>query len=76
MKTKEQKILEQISIQHKIQSSGFNIVNCGNCDSIVLHECDSLDFIDCPYCDRSISKSDCPDYLYTGLELSSEFQQH
>ncbi len=73
MKTKEEKILEQIELQNKIQSAGFNIVNCGNCGSVVLHECNDEDSIDCPYCDETMSKSDCPDFLYDGLELSNEF---
>jgi hypothetical protein len=74
MKTKEQKILKQIELQEKIQQVGFNIVNCGNCGSIVLHECNEEDNIDCPYCDEILDKSDCPDFLYKGLELSEEFK--
>lgn len=54
---------------------GFNIVNCENCGSILLHECNEEDNIDCPYCDKLMSKSDCPDFLYDGLELSAEFVQ-
>jgi ribosomal protein S27E len=74
MKTKKQKILKQIELQEKIQQAGFNIVNCGNCGSVVLHECNEEDDIDCLYCDEILAKSDCPDFLYTGLELSEEFK--
>lgn len=75
MKTREQKILEQVELQNKIQSAGFNIVNCGHCGSVLLHECNDGDDIDCPYCDRVMEKSDCPDFLYEGIELSAEFAQ-
>lgn len=75
MRTKQQKIEQQIELQHKIQSVGYNIVNCGNCGSIILHECDDKDDIDCPYCGRIMAKSDCSDFLYTGLELSTEFEE-
>jgi len=70
MKTTQQKVLEQIELQEKIQSAGFNIVNCGHCGSVILHECNDEHDIDCPYCDRVMAKSDCPDFLYNGLELN------
>jgi len=71
MKTTQQKVLEQIKLQEKIQSVGFNIVNCGNCGSVILHECNDENDIECPYCDTVMDKSDCPDFLYTGLELNN-----
>lgn len=67
MKSKSERFQEQIDLQTKIQSCGYNIVNCGNCGSIVLHEINEIDTIECPYCDRLMAKSDCPDYLYEGL---------
>ena len=62
------KILKQIELQNKIKKlAKVNIVTCGNCGSIVLHELDDTE-IDCPYCNRIMDVSDCPDYLYDGME--------
>jgi rubrerythrin len=62
------KILKQIELQNKIKKlAKVNIVTCGNCGSIVLHELDDNE-IDCPYCNRIMDVSDCPDYLYDGME--------
>ena len=72
-KTKRDKIISQIRIQEKIQSAGFNIVECGHCGSILLHECGD-ELIECVYCDKTLSLSDCPDYLYSGMENNQEFQ--
>ena len=38
MKTKREIAENQIRIQEKMQSVGFNVVTCGNCGSILLHE--------------------------------------
>ena len=65
---KNEKILKQIQLQNAIQSKAdINIVTCGNCGSIVLHEREAEE-IDCPYCNRIMDVSDCPDYLYDGME--------
>lgn len=69
----KQKIAEnQIRLQREIQNAGYNIVTCGNCGSILLHEL-SDDKIDC-FCGRNMDLSDCPDYWYEGVELSKEFE--
>lgn len=66
--TKKELILKQIEMQEKIQKlADINIVTCGNCDSIVLHE-RKHDEIVCPYCFREMAVSDCQDYLYDGME--------
>lgn len=72
--TKEEKVKEQINLQSQIQNAGFNIINCGHCGSVVLHELNEEESIDCPYCDTVLDLSDCPDFLYEGLELSEEFK--
>lgn len=62
------KILKQIELQNRIKKlAKVNIVTCGNCGSIMLHELDDNE-IDCPYCNRIMDVSDCPDYLYDGME--------
>lgn len=67
-KTKMNKILKQIELQNRIKKlAKVNIVTCGNCGSIMLHELDDNE-IDCPYCNRIMDVSDCPDYLYDGME--------
>ena len=77
MLTIEQKrdlIEKQIEFQHKIQSVGINLVNCGSCGSVLFHECNDEENIICPFCYEEMSKSDCPDFFYEGLELSGEFE--
>jgi len=62
------KIIQQIHLQNEIKRlANINIVTCGHCGSIVLHK-RSEENIDCPYCNRIMDVSDCPDYLYDGLE--------
>lgn len=72
MKTKLQIAEHQIQLQSKIQNAGFNIVTCGNCGEVLLHEVGD-ERIEC-FCGRTMSLSDCPDYWYEGLELSEEFK--
>lgn len=62
------KILKQIQLQEKIQREAkVNIVTCGHCGSVVLHELNKTK-IDCPYCNVKMNVCDCPDYLYSGME--------
>lgn len=64
----KEKILKQIELQERVQKeSSINIVMCGNCSSIVLHEMTATE-IDCPYCNSIMDVCDCPDYLYSGIE--------
>lgn len=72
MKTQQQKLEQQIDLQEKIQSAGFNIVNCGNCSSVVLHELNEKTTLDCPYCETEMDLHDCPDFLYRGLTLDND----
>lgn len=83
-KTIREKILEQIDLVEKIQSvAGINIVNCGNCGSVLLHKMTPLttwtpleDYdITCPYCDFKSEPCDFPDFLYSGMENSAEFDE-
>lgn len=65
---KRDRILKQIELQEKIQQlADVNIVTCGNCGSIVLHERTVYKIV-CPYCVRKMDVSDCCDYLYRGME--------
>jgi hypothetical protein len=72
MKAKQQIVLRQIELQEKIQSAGFNIVECGNCGTVLLHECGD-EKIDC-FCGETMALSDCPDLYYSGMENNAEFE--
>lgn len=72
MKTKQQIVLKQIELQEEIQSAGFNIVECGNCGSVLLHRV-GKEKVNC-FCGKKMALSDCPDLYYDGMENNSEFQ--
>lgn len=81
MKTKRDRIIEQIELMEIIrEKANINIVDCGNCGSIFLHKriVHSMDggdeHLNCPYCEREMDESDCPDFLYWGIENNAEFE--
>lgn len=74
MKTKRQIVEHQIYLQEKIQSLGFNIVECGHCGTVLLHECGDEE-IDC-FCGHTMALSDCPDLYYSGMETNQEFNEN
>jgi molybdopterin/thiamine biosynthesis adenylyltransferase len=74
MKTKRQIIIQQIELQEKIQSAGFNIVECGNCGTVLLHEL-AEGKIEC-FCGHDMDLSDCPDLYYSGIENNAEFNEN
>lgn len=69
--TNLQIVEKQIELQEKIQSAGFNIVECGNCGTVLIHELEDEE-IDC-FCGCAMSLTDCPDVYYSGMENNSEF---
>jgi bacterioferritin-associated ferredoxin len=78
-KTIRERVLEQIDLVEELQSvAGINIVNCGNCGSVLLHKIIPLTMdtpledydITCPYCDFQSEPCDFPDFLYRGMEHS------
>ena len=71
MKNKRNIILHQIELQERIQKIGFNIVTCGNCGEILLHETKD-ETINC-FCGQTMALSDCTDYWYNGMENNKEF---
>lgn len=80
MKTREQKLTEQIELQNRmVCEANINLVNCGNCGSVMLHEIviitqdmkeEEYD-IECPFCNFKSEPCDFPDYFYDGMELSN-----
>lgn len=83
-KTIREKVLEQIALQEELQSvANMNIVNCGSCGSTLLHRIVPLTvdtavedyYITCPYCNFHSDPCDFPDFLYSGMENSEEFDE-
>lgn len=66
----------QLDVIQNMQSSGFNVVTCGSCGSVILvdkekceykknedgEDCEML--IYCGYCDQLNANCDAPDYIY------------
>lgn len=78
-KTIREKVIEQIQLQEEIQRvANINIVNCGNCGGMLLHRTTTIqdaEDITCPYCDFKSDPCDFPDFLYSGMENSAEFDE-
>jgi ribosomal protein S27E len=73
MKTKRDLAIEQIELQYKIQAlANVNIVTCGNCGTVLLHERNEDD-IECFSCGSVMAQSDCPDFWYEGCQDNAEF---
>ena len=81
MATRKELVLQQIEIFNEIQNAGFNIVNCGNCGTLLLHRTVPIEKpneeheIECFGCRQVQDHSDCPDYWYEGAELSEVFEE-
>lgn len=59
---------QQILLQKKVQDlANVNIVSCGNCGQIILHEINDDD-IECFNCGFILDQSDCPDLWFDGAE--------
>lgn len=84
MKTKRELAENQIRIQEAMQNAGFNVVNCGNCGTVLLQDLEVIEFdennnclnntIQC-FCGQEMDLSDCPDYWYQGCQDNAEFSQ-
>ena len=59
--------MNQMEIQEAIQHAGFNVVTCGDCGSVLLHET-SDEEITCPHCGYASDPCDFPDLYYTGWD--------
>ena len=76
MKTKRELVIEQIALMDEIRyKANINIVTCGHCGSILLHEMNEDD-INCFACKNTLDQSDCPDYWYSGCENNAEFEEN
>ena len=71
MKTKRDIVLHQIELQEQIQKIGINLLTCGSCGTVLLHELKN-EKVEC-LCGLSLDSHDCPDYWYSGIENNEEF---
>lgn len=54
----------QLELQRRIQDElGLNIVTCGNCGSVIIHERHD-ELIECPDCNNISDPCDFPDVNY------------
>ena len=75
MKTKRELAEKQIELQERVIAlANINIVTCGHCGSVLLHELTD-EFITCACCKSELEQSDCPDLWYEGCQNNSEFDE-
>ena len=75
MKTRRELAQEQLDLMNDIRAkANINIVTCGHCGTILLHEMNEED-IECFGCKRILDQSDCPDLWYEGCQNNSEFDE-
>ena len=80
MKSKRDLAQEQLNLMEIIRDkSNINMVTCGNCGTILLHEMKSIHEdnhdITCFGCKQEMDFSDCPDYWYVGCIENAEFDE-
>ena len=75
MATKRQLAEKQIELQNRVIAlANINIVTCGHCGSVLLHERND-ELITCACCKHELDQSDCPDLWYEGCQNNSEFDE-
>ena len=75
MATKRQLAEKQIELQNRVIAlANINIVTCGHCGSVLLHELND-ELIECACCKHELDQSDCPDLWYEGCQNNSEFDE-
>ena len=80
MSTRRELAESQLTLMNTIRSlSNINMVTCGNCGTILLHEMkpinDSDNSIECFGCKTKMELCDCPDYWYDGMIDNLEFDE-
>lgn len=56
---------EQEMLARRMQRYGLNLVNCGDCGCIFLHNVNAEE-LTCPYCKFTSEPCDFPDFIYEG----------
>ena len=72
MKTERELAIEQIELQERIQSSGINVVTCGDCGYVMFHEITDNFYAKCLCGFESNEPSDFPDFWCRGQENNEE----
>ena len=79
MKTTRELAQEQLGLMEWIRfKANINMVTCGNCGTILLHDMKPINeenTITCFGCKSEMELSDCPDYWYEGCIENSEFDE-
>jgi hypothetical protein len=69
-------IKEQAELAKLIrQKTGVNIVTCGNCGAIVLHDVKKEECLECHDCHSMMGLCDCPDLFYDDMEAQDESEE-
>lgn len=64
----------QLELIEELQSKGYNIVTCGQCGEVFIHEIINIkedtdpNYITCPYCEFNSEPCDFPDLFYHGWD--------
>ena len=79
METRRELATEQLRLMEVIRvKSNINVVTCGHCGSILLHEMKSINEendIVCYDCKSELDLCDCPDLWYEGCIENMEFDE-
>jgi len=79
MKTIRELAKQQLDLMEEIRYlANINMVTCGNCGTILLHDMKPFNEdnkITCFGCKSEMELSDCPDYWYEGCIENSEFDE-
>ena len=88
MKTKRELAQKQLDLMNHMRTyANINIVTCGNCGTILLHEMKSIsdiefisfkdddNSIECFGCNAKMELCDCPDLWYEGCIENMEFDE-
>ena len=76
MCNKRETVIQQLELMR--QKAGINIVTCGHCGSVILHEQKPIGVeqtINCYDCGEDMDTTDCPDLFYTGMENSALYDE-
>ena len=65
---------KQYDILQDIQGAGYNVVTCGNCGDVLLHDIKQEE-ITCPYCNYQSDPCDFPDLFYQGWDKNLFLKQ-
>ena len=76
MRTKRDLVINQVELMNHIRTyANVNIVTCGHCGCVILHERHLENTITCYDCKTEMDLSDCPDLFYNGIEDSAVFSE-